>query len=179
MERSVDDGPRPVVGVRHKVGVGAQGESGVGVTQIIGQGPDGDTTLEQHRGIVMAQSMHSVLTGRFHSYFLKSRLPNPAIDVLTVEQSSLTAGEYEAVSLRVTPESLGDRHCESIGERNLALASTFGWARVGDPLRIFTCLRTTTFRRRKSISSIPSPKVSPWRSPSPAATIGTARYRSG
>lgn len=41
----------PVLGRRHQVGVDAEGEAGIGMAEVLRQGPDRLAGIEQHRGI--------------------------------------------------------------------------------------------------------------------------------
>jgi hypothetical protein len=59
-------GPAGALGAgRHEVRVGPQREARIGVAQVLGQGLDRLTTVEQHRGIEMLKRMN--LSARFGS----------------------------------------------------------------------------------------------------------------
>src|SRR5687767_2474062 len=44
------------------MGVGAKGEAGIGVAEVVGKLLDRDTLRQQNRGIEVAESMHSIST---------------------------------------------------------------------------------------------------------------------
>ncbi len=64
IQREIDGFPRPVLARRHEVCVDAEGESGIGVAEVLGEGANARTGLELHSGVEVAEGVHAVRTRR-------------------------------------------------------------------------------------------------------------------
>ncbi len=113
-ERSVNHGTSSVLRVGHQVGVDPQGEPRIGVAQILGQGPDRHPTIEQHRGVVVAQGVHLILTRGLETGLAQRGLPDLVVVVGPLDQAALPAKQDAAFGW-VLADVLGNRHGHDIG----------------------------------------------------------------
>ncbi len=68
------------------MGVDPEGETGIGVAEIIGDGTDGLAGVDEHRGVEVAKSVHTVGPGGGYASGLQSRLPRVRVEVVPIDQ---------------------------------------------------------------------------------------------
>jgi len=60
----VNGRPRPFLGGWEEVGADAEGEAGVGVAEVVGDGPDALSGVVEHRGVEVAEGVHAIVLPR-------------------------------------------------------------------------------------------------------------------
>jgi hypothetical protein len=100
--------------------------------------------------------------------------------VVPVEEPVLTAGEHQAVAPGgMAAQVLVSSFATQSGSGTVRVRPPIGLSMTSRLRTILTRCSTRSRRRRNSTSRTRGPKTSPWRSPDPAATTASARYRLG
>src|SRR5437764_8045973 len=84
-ERPFDGQPRSILRCWKQVGVHAQGEARVGMTQIVGYRSHGLAGIDEYGRVEVPQSMHAVLTRLLHTSSGERLLPHVRIEVAAID----------------------------------------------------------------------------------------------
>jgi hypothetical protein len=95
-EQAVDGLAGSVLGGQEQVGVDAEGEAWIRVTEVVGDGSHGLAAIDEDRGVEVAEGVHAVGSGRLHAGDLERLLPDVRVRPVdgiggTVEGSSSLA----------------------------------------------------------------------------------------
>lgn len=98
------------------MGVDPEGEAGVGVAEVVGDGADGLAGVDEHGSVEVAQRVHAVVPSGRDAGGLEGGLPGVGVEVVAVDRLALPAREHEVVAFgRPSAEVLGQLGAYGVG----------------------------------------------------------------
>ncbi len=102
------------------MGVDAEGEAGVRVAEVLGDGLDGSAGIDEHGGVEVPQGVHAVVSAGLDTGGHEGAVPDAVVEVVAVERLVLPAGEHEILaSCRVPAQVLGQLEGDGVRQRHV------------------------------------------------------------